>query len=185
MDTPLDMYEEVAQTLLGTITHCISSRNIERNLHLVYALVYHQTDLLRIFKEKKVYSVKQFGRIESVLVAASSIVQKEGARSAQKALKVLESQIDQLQKATDTKKKENADDFTFTYEEEADPEIFFIPYVWETIVCVVTSSTIEWREDEIKAFSLLEAVDGLHEDEVAPAVSTTTGVFDKEADDLV
>ena len=85
------------------------------------------------------------------------MIQEEGARTAPKALKVLEEQIDRLQKVADKKrKKEQLDDFTFTYEEEADPEIFFVPYVWETIVCAVTSSTIEWKRDEIRVFALLD-----------------------------
>lgn len=45
-------------------------------------------------------------------------------------------------------------DFTFTYEEELDPEVFFIPYVWEVIVCVVTAGSIEWSKPRIKVFPL-------------------------------
>ena len=48
----------------------------------------------------------------------------------------------------------DAGEFTFTYEEEADPEIFFVPYVWEVVTCVVTASTLEWNKDKIKVFAL-------------------------------
>ena len=51
------------------------------------------------------------------------------------------------------------DDFTFTYEEETDPEIFFVPYVWEVIVCVMTSATMEWDKRRIQVFPLLEMDD--------------------------
>jgi hypothetical protein len=186
LSTPLGMYAEVARTLLGLIKHCLSPRNLERNLHLVYALVYHQTDLLRIFKEKKLYSFKQYDRIESVTLAASSLIQEEGARSAPKALKVLEGQIDRLQKSAEKKKKkEQLDDFTFTYEEEADPEIFFVPYVWETIVCVVTSSTIEWKKDEIRAFGLLEPLEEPPVAEQEQIPTATSGEYDRDAEELV
>lgn len=47
------------------------------------------------------------------------------------------------------------EDFKFTYEEESDPEIFFIPYVWEVIVSTVTSSSIEWDKIDIKVFSIM------------------------------
>ena len=59
------------------------------------------------------------------------------------------------------------DDFTFTYEEEADPEIFFVPYVWEVIVCVITSATMEWEKSRIKVFPLLEVDDDTAEHDVA------------------
>ena len=45
------------------------------------------------------------------------------------------------------------EDFTFTYEEEADPEIFFVPYVWEVIVCAVTAISVEWNKDRIRVLS--------------------------------
>mmetsp|Transcript_11501 Transcript_11501/g.14492 ORF Transcript_11501/g.14492 Transcript_11501/m.14492 type:complete len:142 (+) Transcript_11501:1-426(+) len=48
------------------------------------------------------------------------------------------------------------EDFRFTYEEEADPEIFFVPYVWEVIVSCVTASSLEWNKKRIKVFALIE-----------------------------
>lgn len=48
LTTPLGMHREVARTLLRLVKHCLSPRNIERNLHLVYALVYHQNDFHKI-----------------------------------------------------------------------------------------------------------------------------------------
>ena len=48
------------------------------------------------------------------------------------------------------------EDFRFTYEEEADPEIFFVPYLWEVIVSCVSASTLEWNKKRIKVFALLE-----------------------------
>lgn len=56
----------------------------------------------------------------------------------------------------DRRKRTDADGFTFTYEEEADPEIFFVPYVWEVIVCAVTSSSVEWNKSRIQVFPLLD-----------------------------
>ncbi len=160
MSTPLGMYEEVALTLLGVIDHCLSPKTIEGNLHLVYALVYHQGDFNRILKERKLYPSKLLDRIQSVTQEASAIIQEESASSASKALEVLVDRIERLQKVTEKKrKKDHMDEISFTYEEEADPEIFFVPYVWETIVCVVTSSAIEWKKDDIRVFALLDPVD--------------------------
>ena len=47
------------------------------------------------------------------------------------------------------------EDFTFTYEEEADPEIFFVPYVWEVIVCAVTGGAVPWNGTKIELVSSL------------------------------
>ena len=160
MASPLGMCTEVAQNLLSIMVDCLSPRKLDRNLHLVYALVYHQTDFTRIFKEnKKLYPSKKTERILSITQTASSLIQEEGARSAPKALRILETQIDVLKAAAEKKRRKEQNDFTFTYEEEADPEVFFVPYVWEVIVSVVTSSTIEWKKDDIRAFSLLEPVE--------------------------
>ena len=93
-----------------------------------------------------------------MLAASSSVIDKGGdTRTAPKALKVLLENVDEIrQVVSEQRKRSEADDFTFTYEEEADPEIFFVPYVWETIVCVVTSSSVEWNKNRIQVFPLLE-----------------------------
>merc|ERR1712087_1083967 len=47
---------------------------------------------------------------------------------------------------------DNAADETFIYEEDTDPEIFFVTYVWEVVTKVVTSSFLEWKYDSITLF---------------------------------
>ena len=185
MSTPLSMYEEVALTLLGIIHHCFSPKSVDRNLHLVYAMIYHQADFIRVLNEKKLYPKKLLDRIQAVTQEASAIIQEEGARTAPKALNVLEENIDRLQNLEEKKRKKERDDITFTYEEEADPEIFFVPYVWETIVCVVTSSSIEWRKDDIKVFSLLDPLDNVSAIAGDIAVEVSAEKFSKGAEELV
>ena len=50
--TPTSMYGEASRTLLCVLKHCLGIKSIEKNLHLVYALVYHQADFVRIFGSK-------------------------------------------------------------------------------------------------------------------------------------
>ena len=38
------------------------------------------------------------------------------------------------------------------------PEIFFLPYVWEIIVSIVTASSLEWSKKNIKIFALSNSV---------------------------
>lgn len=47
----------------------------------------------------------------------------------------------------------------FTYEEEADPEVFFVPYVWDVVVCALTASSIEWQKERIQVFPALPEED--------------------------
>ena len=48
---------------------------------------------------------------------------------------------------------------TFTYEEEADPEVFFVPYLWDVVVGTLTLSTLEWSREKILAFPLNEDIE--------------------------
>jgi hypothetical protein len=128
-------------------------------------------------------------RIQSVITAAAAVIEEHGdARTAAKALKVLSDNMDRIREAVvDRRKRPENEDFTFTYEEEADPEIFFVPYVWEVIVCVVTSSSVAWDKNQIQIFPLLD--DGpLHEIENGDAdlgPSPAIHAFSADVSDVV
>eukprot|EP01083_Nonionella_stella_P145105 454063_1 len=51
------------------------------------------------------------------------------------------------------------EDFKFTYEEEGDPETFFVPYIWDVIVSTVTSNSLEWDRMNIEVFPIMHHVD--------------------------
>ena len=115
------------------------------------------------------YAKSDFTLIQKVTTEAVRIIDQDGnnARTAQKALKALNDHMhlildvvkDRSMTGRNNKSLEyqsTEDDFTFTYEEETDPEIFFVPYVWELIVCVLTSASMEWDKSRIKVFPLLE-----------------------------
>ncbi|GAX25400.1 hypothetical protein FisN_5Lh500 [Fistulifera solaris] len=158
LSSPRAMHGEVARTLLQVIRHCVGSKNIDRNLHLIYALVYHQTDFKKVFTSNGCpFRKSEYSSIQKVIDAAKRIIDEgDDARTAAKALKVLLDHTETLkQVATDSKRRSSTEDL-FTYEEESDPEVFFVPYVWEIIVSVVTSSSIEWDTDKIKVFALLD-----------------------------
>ena len=155
--SPTAMYGEVSRTLLRVLKQCVSSKNVEGNLRLVYSLVYHQTDFHKIVNGGDCPFAKQeFRRVQQAIQAAASIIEKADARTATKALKVLAEQVSTVREAVSDSRKKDSDDFTFTYEEEADPEIFFVPYLWEVIVCAVTASSIEWQKNDIQIFPLLD-----------------------------
>ena len=55
LTTPTSMHGEAARTLLCVLKHCLGPKSIDKNLHLVYALVYHQADFKRLFQSKGKY----------------------------------------------------------------------------------------------------------------------------------
>jgi hypothetical protein len=78
------------------------------------------------------YTKSDISRLQKVLLTATTIIDQGGdTRTAPKALKVLSDHVDQLvQVVTDKRSKrshQGGEDFTFTYEEESDPEVFFVP----------------------------------------------------------
>ena len=52
LTTTTSMHGEASRTLLCVLKHCLGPKNIDKNLHLVYALVYHQTDFKRLLTSK-------------------------------------------------------------------------------------------------------------------------------------
>lgn len=131
-------------------------------------------------------------RIYNVIKTAAKIIESQfNARTASKALQILTENMDQMREAVAEKKKKTAEkeDFQFTYEEEADPEVFFVPYIWEVIVCAVTSSTVEWEKNKIQVFPLLEAEevpsDVLEGADEPGTSAATANVFAHDAMDMV
>lgn len=130
----------------------------------------------------------EYSRIQKVIDGASAAIEKEGdGRTAARALKVLLENTESLQKIVAEKRRRTADDdFTFTYEEEADPEIFFIPYVWEVVVCCVTASSVEWKKDKIQVFPLLDEEDAVDLPlDVVGAQQVDPTKFSKDVSDVV
>ena len=104
------------------------------------------------------FKKSEITRIHNVIKTSSKIIESQSnARTATKALQVLTENIDSIKEAVgEKKKKTEKEDFAYTYEEEADPETFFVPYIWEVVVCAVTASSVEWDRNKIQVFPLLE-----------------------------
>ena len=172
--SPLGMYGEVSRTLLRLVQHCTSPKNIDKNCHLVYALVYHQADFRVLFANVETpFRKSEIMHLQKVIEMADKLIQDNGeARTAPRALKVLKESMNTLKESVKDGKEKEGSDFTFSYEEEADPEIFFVPYVWEVIVCVITSSTIDWDKNRIQIFPLLddEFLPGILDDDTASVI---------------
>ena len=184
LTTPLGMYGEVARTLLGLLRHCLSPKNIDKNLQLVYSLVYQQAEFKAIVDMPTVTHLKaDLERVNKIIQLASKLIHDSGdARTAPKALMVLKSNMEKLKKASQPIQDA---DFTFTYEEEADPEVFFVPYIWEVVVCVVTASTIEWDTSRIQVFPLLDEEENATSDQLGGEDQNLMQGFVDDVSDVV
>ena len=138
------------------------------------------------------FKKSEITRVYTVIKTASKIIESQfNARTATKALHILTENMDQLREAVAEKKKKSSEkeDFQFTYEEEADPEVFFVPYIWEVIVCTITASSVEWEKDKIQVFPLLEAeevpTDVLEGADELGMSAPTSNVFANDVIDIV
>lgn len=141
-------------------------------------------------------------RILSTVGHASSLIQESGGSlSAIHAMEVLKQNVQSImshpsefsnsadEDALDDRDHHKEDiepDFSFTYEEEADPEVFFVPYVWEVIVCVITASSLEWSRPHIRVSPTMTIA---CEDEDRTMTTTTSeqdsSSFSKDVSDMV
>merc|ERR1712071_9894 len=156
-----------SKTLLQLLRHCLRKEVIEKNLHLLYSLIYHETDINDALKNRACpFKKSDVDKILSIIQHASSCINDtENTLTVAHAMDILHRSIQTIMSlpsdSDDNSSEGNAldekshnselePDFSFTYEEEADPEVFFVPYVWEVIVCVITASSLEWSRTHIQ-----------------------------------
>ena len=120
-------------------------------------------------------SLGDLAAISNLVATGNKIVKSNGGGlSARKTLKLLEDNLSELRSYSSEgallRRNSHSDDssassvasdasdlgnLTFQYEEEADPEVFFLPYLWDIVVSTLTtSSSMEWRRSSIQIFAL-------------------------------
>ncbi|EIE20753.1 hypothetical protein COCSUDRAFT_48393 [Coccomyxa subellipsoidea C-169] len=148
----LQVYGDFLRIVLEVL-NCIIITNLPQNPELVYALL-HRQEVFMPFKEDTVFAEL----VENVVVAIKYFNDKvESARQAggwdwsvEKVLEVVKGSM----RGWRADKLRRFPELHFTYEEEASPEDFFVPYVW-TQVC--NTSGIPWNTQAIALFSPLSA----------------------------
>mmetsp|Transcript_5579 Transcript_5579/g.12706 ORF Transcript_5579/g.12706 Transcript_5579/m.12706 type:complete len:792 (-) Transcript_5579:62-2437(-) len=189
LSTLLGMHGETCRTLLQLVRHAIRPKCLEKNIHLVYAILLQQRDFQKMCQY---ISLGDMSSITELIKKANMIIQEKGeGMSAEQTLGVLKMNVKEL-KAYDTPDGLVSDsdsvasdmsdlgNLTFTYEEEADPEVFFVPYVWDVIVGTLTTTTMEWSRNKIQVFPLIEDINA----EALPQSNTETfASTDKDAHD--
>ncbi|EJK62767.1 hypothetical protein THAOC_16606, partial [Thalassiosira oceanica] len=160
VSTPIGMHGETCRTLLQLIKHSIRSKCLAKNIHVVY----------EIFRRPENPSLGDLAAISALIATMNKIV--GSSLSARKTLKLLEENLSELRSCSSEgallRQNSHSDDsssvasdasdlgnLTFQYEEEADPEVFFLPYLWDIVVSTLTtSSSMEWRRSSIQIFAL-------------------------------
>jgi len=172
LTTLLGMHGETCRTLLTLIKHSIRKKCLEKNIHLVYALLLEQRDFRNLCQFA---SLGDMSSITSLIKRANMIIEENGdvMISADQTLRILKIHMAELKayyiperlvSDADSVVSDVSDigNLTFTYEEEADPEdeeeadpeVFFLPYVWDVIVGTLTTTTMEWNRKSIEVFPL-------------------------------
>lgn len=212
----LGMYAEACRILLQVVKQGVRRKVVESNLHLVYALAYNQREFNTILKSKSSpFLSADTIKIRAVMEEAEKIIQQAPNRTAESSMLALREHVQVFKSLRESgrRKRSNSssssisndstmsdstmngmEDFKFTYEEESDPEIFFIPYVWEVIVCTITSSSLEWDKEHIQVFPIMHHVAPTVDDSTAinyetndtgDMLTTRNKDFSKDVDDIV
>ncbi|KAL3801110.1 hypothetical protein HJC23_002403 [Cyclotella cryptica] len=166
LSSPLGMHGETLRTLLQLIKHSIRPKCVDNNLQLVYAILLEEVSFQKICDFAPLQSLDTTSII-ALIKKADHIIQGSGSgASAEEIMKVMKSSTEwkTYLEAMPRTRTNSFDSFssdasdlgnlTFTYEEESDPEIFFVPYIWDVIVGSLTASTFEWARNKIQVFSL-------------------------------
>mmetsp|Transcript_9017 Transcript_9017/g.15988 ORF Transcript_9017/g.15988 Transcript_9017/m.15988 type:complete len:622 (+) Transcript_9017:3-1868(+) len=167
LSTLLGMHGETCRTLLTLIKHSIRRKCLEKNIHLVYAILLEQRDFQKICQFAPLGDTSS---ISTLIKKANNIIQENGdggVMTADQTLGVLKTHMAELKaycipeglfSDADSVASDASDlgNLTFTYEEESDPEVFFVPYVWDVIVGTLTTTTMEWSRMFIQVFPLNE-----------------------------
>lgn len=120
---------------------------------------------------------------------ASSIIQDNGGTSsAGETMKALKSSTE-WKSYLDALPRKRANSFdslssdasdignlTFQYEEESDPEIFFVPYIWDVTVCTLTA--FEWARNKIQVFHLNLNDNGIDD----PGIDEVSTIYNHSAE---
>ena len=141
------MYSDFIRIVLE-IVNAILVNALPQNPELVYALL-HRREVFEPFEKDSKYT----DLMENILLVidhfgkkVDSVVSKENENvSAEKVLQVIKTASMGWRK----EKLRSFPELRFTYEEEASPEDFFVPYIWSL---VVSSLSIPWTLSAISAF---------------------------------
>ena len=202
LSTVPGMYGEASRSLLQVVGQCLRNQVLQKNMHLLYALVYLQSDLHAAI-QTNLFSEEEIGDLHIMVDKAHSIIREDGnALTAVQAMATLENNLKRLNLARSSSRSSHDsfqgnpdesmqnvyssdglnEDCAFTYQEESDPEAFFVPYIWDVTICACTASLIEWDKPKVLVFPInsVPSINGASDHAAYGA-----GAFSKDVADVV
>ncbi|KAG7381715.1 hypothetical protein PHYPSEUDO_005714 [Phytophthora pseudosyringae] len=172
-------YVEFIRLLLGVVSSCLKAKLLPRNPQLIYSLL-HRADTFAALQQHSEFAAhvnngpvwSTLARFQAVIDAKTS---PDDVLDADTVLEIIRGECVSLLAASSagsriggafkSKASVDDDDASYRYEEEADPEQFFVPYIWKLIQ--EQTPDFCWKVDKITLF----VPSGI----TAPPTSMTTG----------
>ncbi|EEY58736.1 dymeclin, putative [Phytophthora infestans T30-4] len=157
-------YVEFIRLLLGVISSCLKARQLPRNPQLIYSLL-HRADTFAALQQHSEFAAHvNNGPVWSTLARFQAVVDAktspDDVLDTDMVLDIIRGECVSLLAASsarswtgDASKSKTSlddDDASYRYEEEVDPEQFFVPHIWK----LVQEQTPDfcWKVDKITLF---------------------------------
>ncbi|RLN61068.1 hypothetical protein BBJ28_00007016 [Nothophytophthora sp. Chile5] len=158
-------YVEFIRLLLGVVSSCLKIKLLPRNPQLIYSLL-HRADTFTALEQHPAFAAQvNNGPVWSTLARFRALVESktspDDVLDVDTVLELIRAECVSLLAATSassglggastaSKASVDDDDASYRYEEEADPEQFFVPYVWKLIQ--EQTPDFCWKVDKITLF---------------------------------
>ncbi|RLN59261.1 hypothetical protein BBJ29_006143 [Phytophthora kernoviae] len=157
-------YVEFIRLLLGVVSSCLKVKLLPRNPQLIYSLL-HRADTFATLQQHPEFAAQvNNGPVWSTLARFQAVVDAKTTddevldvdvvldiiRAECVSLLAASSAASRSGGASRSKSYVEDDDTSYRYEEEADPEQFFVPYIWKLIQEMTPDFC--WKIDKITLF---------------------------------
>ena len=156
-------YVEFIRLLLGVLSSCLKTEQLPRNPQLIYALLHRAEVFAALQRHSEVIAHVHDSPIWSTLTRFQAAVDAESSGDvldADRVLDIIRCECVGLLAASCTEPGPEGvaasttsvdnDDVSYQYEEETDPEQFFVPYIWKLIQ--EQTPDFCWKVDKITLF---------------------------------
>lgn len=157
-------YVEFIRLLLGVVSSCLKAKLLPRNPQLISSLLHRADTLAALQQHSEFASHVNNGPVWSTLARFQAVVDAktspDDVLDADMVLEIIRGECVSLLAAssagsrtggaTKSKASVDDDDASYRYEEEADPEQFFVPYIWKLIQ--EQTPDFCWKVDKITLF---------------------------------
>ncbi|KAG6572684.1 Dymeclin [Phytophthora cinnamomi] len=157
-------YVEFIRLLLGVVSSCLKAKLLPRNPQLIYSLLHRAGTFAALQQHSEFAAQVNNGPVWSTLARFQAVVDAktspDDVLDTDTVLEIIRCECVSLVAASSassrtggasrSKASVNDDDASYRYEEEADPEQFFVPYIWKLIQ--EQTPDFCWKEDKITLF---------------------------------